>query len=100
MRRHLTLILLLGLSVPALAEAYISNNGHQGGINTDVVVDMPREVWTRSNQDPQSSCQRCCVYENRNYTEGAVLKREGVLLQCVSDENALGTNNLIWRMVK
>lgn len=47
MRRHLTLILLLGLSVPALAEGYSSNNGHQSGINTDVVVDMPREVWTR-----------------------------------------------------
>ncbi|ADP12738.1 MULTISPECIES: DUF1496 domain-containing protein [Erwinia] len=100
MRLHLTLIVLLGLSASALAERVISNNGNQDGINTDVVVDMPREVWTQGGHDSQPPCQRCCVYENRHYTEGAVLKSEGVLLQCVRDENSLGTNNLIWRMVK
>lgn len=91
MKLHLTLVLLLAISAPAMAGRYISN----GGGNTDVVVDMPREVGTTP-----PACQHCCIYDNRNYSEGAVLKSEGVLLQCVRDENTLGTNNLIWRTVK
>lgn len=96
MKLNLTLVLLLAASAPALSGRDISN----GGGNTDVVVDMPREVWSQGRNNVQPPCQRCCIYDNRNYSEGAVLKSEGVLLQCVRDENTLGTNNLIWRTVK
>lgn len=102
MKLHWAVLLLLAVSAPTMADRYISsghgNNG--GGGNTDVVVDMPPEVWTQGSRDSQTPCQRCCIYENRSYTEGAVLKSEGVLLQCARDPQSLGTNNLIWRIVK
>jgi hypothetical protein len=104
MKRYLAVALLLTLSSSAMAERYISSGqGHGGnssGGNTDVVVDMPPEVWTQGRNNNQSSCQNCCIYENQSYTEGAVLKSEGVLLQCARDPQSLGTNNLIWRIVK
>jgi hypothetical protein len=51
-------------------------------------------------REQNNNCLRCCVYENRNYSEGAVVKVEGVILQCVRDKQTLGTNNLIWQLVK
>ncbi len=68
--------------------------------NTDVVVDMPPEVWTQGQNNQQSNCLMCCVYENRSYSEGAVVKAEGVLLQCARDEKVIGTNPLIWKIIK
>lgn len=70
-----------------------------GNTNADVVVDMPPEVWSQG-QNNQPPCLRCCSYQNRSYTEGSVVKMEGVLLQCVRDEKSFGTNNLIWQSVK
>ncbi len=67
--------------------------------NTDVVVDIPPEAWTQ-RQNNQPPCLSCCTYQNHSYTEGSVVKMEGVLLQCVRDEKSFGTNNLIWRTVK
>lgn len=72
---------------------------YSSGGSADVVVDMPPEVWTQ-NQNNAPSCQQCCIFENRNYSEGAVVKSEGVLLQCARDEKVLGTNPLIWKIVK
>lgn len=68
--------------------------------NSDVVVDMPAEVWTRQENRPLTSCLQCCIYENRSYSEGAVVKAEGVLLQCTRDEKALGTNPLLWKIIR
>ena len=68
--------------------------------NTDVVVDMPPEVWTQGQNRQQNNCLQCCIYENRSYSEGAVVKAEGVLLQCARDEKVLGTNPLIWKIIK
>ncbi|WP_130835158.1 YnjH family protein [[Erwinia] mediterraneensis] len=65
----------------------------------DVMVEMPAEVWSQG-QNRQVNCPRCCIYENRSYTEGAVVRAEGVLLQCARDEQSLGTNNLIWKIVR
>ncbi|MXP48789.1 DUF1496 domain-containing protein [Pantoea sp. Eser] len=48
----------------------------------------------------QPDCLRCCIFDYRNYSEGSVVKSEGVLLQCARDEHLLGTNNLIWKIVK
>jgi len=105
MNLRLAMLLLLAISAPTMAERYISNghgnnNGNNGGGNAAVVVDMPPEGRTQGSRNSQPPCQRCCIYENKSYTEGAVLKSEGVLLQCVRDEQSLGTNNLIWRIVK
>ncbi|GLR09175.1 hypothetical protein COO59_03115 [Mixta theicola] len=95
-------MLALLLSTAAQAQRHDYNSGNnQSGMNSDVVVDMPPEVWTQGqNRSQNPPCLRCCIYENRSYTEGAVVKAEGVLLQCVRDEKSLGTNNLIWRIVK
>ena len=68
--------------------------------NTDVVVDMPPEVWTQGQNNQQSNCLQCCTFENRSYSEGAVVKAEGVLLQCGRDEKVMGTNPLIWKNIK
>ncbi|MBP2166913.1 hypothetical protein J2125_000105 [Erwinia toletana] len=92
------------LSSAALAQGqsqeYGSNHARPGG-NTDVVVDLPPEVWTQGNSNQQNQpCARCCTYGNQNYSEGSVIKQEGVLLQCARDKASLGTNNLIWQMIK
>lgn len=76
-----------------------NGNGNTGGPNTDVVVDLPPEAWTQG-QNRQTPCQTCCTYQNRSYTEGSVVKMEGVLLQCSRDEKSWGTNNLIWKTVR
>lgn len=68
--------------------------------NADVVVDMPPEVWAQGQNNNQPACNTCCTFEDRQYTEGAVVKSEGVLLQCARDEKSLGTNNRIWKIVK
>ncbi|OWF75930.1 hypothetical protein B4903_18625 [Yersinia frederiksenii] len=67
--------------------------------NVDVVVPLPPEVWNNaanrnSNNNP---CTRCCVYQNQNYSEGAVLRVEGEVLQCVRDSSVIRTNPLIWK---
>ncbi|MEH2921226.1 DUF1496 domain-containing protein [Samsonia erythrinae] len=82
------------LVLPSLAQA------HRG--ETDVVVPLPQAVWGAGNpvREHNSNCLRCCVYENRHYSEGAVVKMDGVILQCVQDKQTLGTNNLIWQLVK
>ncbi|PLY37629.1 MULTISPECIES: YnjH family protein [Pectobacterium] len=82
------------LVLPALAQA------NRGG--ADIVVPVPPEVWGAGTavREQNNNCLRCCVYENRNYSEGAVVKVEGVILQCVRDKQTLGTNNLIWQLVK
>lgn len=82
------------LVLPTLAQA------NRGG--TDIVVPVPPEVWGAGTtvREQNNSCQQCCVYENLYYSEGAVVKVEGVVLQCVRDKQTLGTNNLIWQLVK
>lgn len=88
---------LLVCSTSALANR-MPEPGRMG--NTDVVVDMPAEVWAQGQNRQQNSCLQCCIYENRSYSEGAVVKAEGVLLQCSRDEKVLGTNPLLWKIIK
>lgn len=68
-------------------------------IRPDVEVNVPPEVFSSSGQRAQP-CNQCCVYQDQYYSEGAVIKTEGVLLQCQRDEKTLSTNPLIWRRVK
>jgi hypothetical protein len=42
----------------------------------------------------------CCIYQDQNYSEGAVVRADGVLLQCQRDERTISTNPLVWRRVK
>ncbi|MFV9669443.1 YnjH family protein [Pantoea sp. KXB45] len=102
MRRYSGLVVVALSLASGLAQAngrYQSMPPGNNGTNTDVVVDLPPEAWTQAERR-QPDCLRCCIFENRNYTEGAVVKSEGVLLQCARDEQSLGTNNLIWKIVK
>lgn len=66
-----------------------------------VEVNVPPEVFSNNNSNQRvQQCTQCCIYENQNYSEGAVVKAEGVLLQCQRDERAISTNPLVWRRVK
>lgn len=66
-----------------------------------IEVNVPPEVFSSGRQTQTTQpCNQCCVYCNQNYTEGAVIKTEGVLLQCQRDEKTLSTNPLVWRRVK
>ncbi len=68
-------------------------------IRPDVEVTVPPEVFSSSGQRAQP-CNQCCIYQDQNYSEGAVIKTEGVLLQCQRDEKTLSTHPLVWRRVK
>ncbi|WES70247.1 YnjH family protein [Superficieibacter sp. HKU1] len=68
-------------------------------IRPDVEVNVPPEVFSSSGQRAQP-CNQCCIYQDQNYSEGAVIKTEGVLLQCQRDEKTLSTHPLVWRRVK
>lgn len=65
----------------------------------DVEVNVPPEVFSSSGKQGQP-CSQCCIYQNQNYSEGAVVKAEGILLQCQRDEKTLSTNPLVWRRVR
>lgn len=68
-------------------------------IRPDVEVNVPPEVFSSGGQRAQP-CNQCCIYQDQNYSEGAVVKADGVLLQCQRDERAISTNPLVWRRVK
>lgn len=88
--------LLLSTAVFAEGESRARHGG-----DTDVIVNMPESVWNQGNNNQQNQpCARCCTYGNQSYTEGAVIKKEGVLLQCTRDKASLGTHNLIWQIVR
>ena len=65
----------------------------------DVQVNVPPEVFSSSGQRAQP-CSQCCIYQDQNYSEGVVVKADGVLLQCQRDEKTISTNPLVWRRVK
>ncbi len=54
----------------------------------DVEVNVPPEVFSSGGQSAQP-CTQCCVYQDKNYSEGAVIKAEGILLQCQRDDKTL-----------
>ena len=91
-KKWITAALLLAVSGVALAERSPS---------PDIQVNVPPEVFSSTGQTQSTqSCMQCCVYDNQNYSEGAVIKTEGVLLQCQRNEKVLSTNPLVWRRVK
>ena len=68
-------------------------------IRPGVEVNVPPEVFSSGGQNTQP-CNQCCIYQDQNYSEGAVIKADGVLLQCQRDEKTISTNPLVWRRVK
>ncbi|TYL44578.1 DUF1496 domain-containing protein [Dickeya sp. ws52] len=91
--------------LPGNAGTQSTVSGAQGNTNTEVVVPVPPQViWGNGNggnvqRETQVNCMSCCIYQNKNYSEGAVVRAEGVLLQCQRDKANLGTNNLVWRII-
>ena len=90
MNRFMMAVLLAMMSVGAQADARL---------RPDVEVNVPPEVFSSSGQRAQP-CNQCCIYQDQNYSEGAVVKADGVLLQCQRDERTISTNPLVWRRVK
>lgn len=66
-----------------------------------VEVNVPPEVFSNNSSSQRvQPCVQCCIYQDQGYSEGAVIKTEGILLQCQRDERAISTNPLVWRRVK
>ena len=65
----------------------------------DVQVNVPPEVFSSSGQRAQP-CSQCCIYQDQNYSEGAEIKADGVLLQCQRDDKTISTNPLVGRREK
>ncbi len=89
MKRYLMSAMFLLLSTAAQADR----------IRPDVEVNVPPEVFSTSGQRAQP-CNQCCIYQDQNYSEGAVINAVGVLLQCQRDERTISTDPLVWRRVK
>ncbi|HDR2158615.1 TPA: YnjH family protein [Enterobacter cancerogenus] len=89
MNRYVTIALLALVSAGAQADR----------IRPDVEVNVPPEVFSTGGQRSQP-CNQCCIYQDQNYSEGAVVKADGVLLQCQRDEKTISTNPLVWRRVR
>ncbi|MEL4016141.1 DUF1496 domain-containing protein [Dryocola clanedunensis] len=78
----------------------VSLPGMAQRLDSQLDINVPPEVFTNQTQRAQP-CNQCCIYEDKNYSEGAVVKAEGgVLLQCQRDDKTLSTNPLVWRRVK
>ena len=90
LRKRLLVVAAL-LSLPLLAMA---NN------DADIGIIIPPEVLTQRGAGQPAPCLQCCIYENNSYSEGAIIKTEGILLQCARDAQVLSTNPLIWQRVK
>lgn len=80
-------MLALAMSLPALAQ-----------LGSEVNVHLPPTVWEK-NTDRAVPCQRCCIYENRSYSEGAIINAQNILLQCQQEPHTAGTRSLIWQRV-
>ncbi|HCL5344304.1 TPA: YnjH family protein [Salmonella enterica] len=90
MRRSLVVAVLAVMPMVALANQ---------NSRPDIQVNVPLEVFSTRGQSSQP-CIQCCVYRDQNYSEGAVIKVEGVVLQCQRDDKTISTNPLVWRRVK
>ncbi|MDY0971039.1 DUF1496 domain-containing protein [Siccibacter turicensis] len=80
------------VSLPAAADRYRPEV-------PDVEVNVPAEVFSSGGHRAQP-CAQCCIYQDENYSEGAVIRTEGVLMQCQRDDKTLSTNPLVWRRVR
>lgn len=73
--------------------------GAQAERQSNIKVNVPPEVFHSGGHRTTQPCMQCCIYQNQNYSEGALIKAGGVLLQCQRDPNVVGTNPLVWHRV-
>ncbi|QUI98497.1 DUF1496 domain-containing protein [Salmonella enterica subsp. enterica] len=52
----------------------------------NIQVNVPPEVSAHARSIIPAQPDQCCVCGDQEYSEGAVIKVEGVLLQCQRDE--------------
>lgn len=91
---------LKSLLVVGAALIMTSLPGMAQRLDPQVDINVPPEVFSSQGQRA-APCSQCCIYQDQNYSEGAVVKADGgVLLQCQRDEKTLSTNPLVWRRVK
>ncbi|MBK4714221.1 MULTISPECIES: DUF1496 domain-containing protein [Tenebrionibacter/Tenebrionicola group] len=64
-----------------------------------IELNVAPELFNHRGQRAQP-CNRCCVYQDQNYSQGAVIRVGSVLLQCQRDEKTVGTNPLLWRRIR
>lgn len=92
---------VLSSSLLLVAPAMANRPGVRNG--ADIVVPLPPQVWENSanaNQNSAPTCHNCCIYNNKSYTEGAVVTADSIVLQCVRDPQVVGTNELKWERMK
>lgn len=89
MKRILVIGFFVSLSVGGQVESW----------RPDVDVQLPSEVFN-SGRQRVPPCQQCCIWRDQNYSQGAIIKVEGILLQCQRDDKTLGSNPLIWQRIK
>ncbi|MBW6055200.1 DUF1496 domain-containing protein [Escherichia coli] len=63
-------------------------------------VNVPPEVFSSGRAVSCSPVLSAAFIRDKNYSEGAVIKAEGILLQCQRDDKTLSTNPLVWRRVE
>ena len=74
---------------------------HAVQAHSQVEVNVPPEVFSNNmNNQPVQPCSQCCTYQDQNYSEGSIIKVEGVLLQCLRNEKVISTNPLVWKRIK
>lgn len=67
--------------------------------NVDVSLQLDQSHFNRNNsQAVQETCgNRCCVYQDRFYSEGSIVSvADGILLMCKNDPNTFGAGSLRW----
>ncbi len=62
----------------------------------DVEVNVPPEVFSSVGSQRDGS-RGLAFIRIKIILEGAVIKAEGILLQCQRDDKTLSTNPLVWR---
>lgn len=92
MRMRYVTIVAAVLALPVGFFARAESSGH------DIELTLPPEILINSERRTQP-CNQCCIDQNMYYSEGAIIKRAGILLQCQHDRERLSTHPLIWRRV-
>ncbi|MCS3408485.1 YnjH family protein [Serratia sp. AKBS12] len=74
-------------------------HAHRGDV--DVQLPVSPEIWGTAKSAPAPQpCAQCCVYQDQNYSQGALLKVEGELLQCTRDPTVVGSASPVWVRLK
>ena len=61
----------------------VSAGAQADRIRPDVEVNVPPEVFSAGGQRAQP-CNQCCIYQDQNYSEGAVVRAASVRSRVIS----------------